>query len=211
MTGSFDPPFCRQLWDLFRLRRDVRRFRTEPVAPEVIRHVLSAAHLAPSVGLSQPWRFLLIEDASMRDRVAAEFERSNHAASRAYDSDRAAHYRRLKLAGLREAPVHLLVCAEHEPRQGHGLGRQSQPETVRDSVVCAIENLWLAATAVGLGVGWVSILEPSALRAPLEVPEQWTWVAYLCIGWPERYAHKPVLETEGWEHRRSLDEMVFRR
>jgi 5,6-dimethylbenzimidazole synthase len=167
--------------------------------------------MAPSVGLSQPWRFVLVEDEGRRAAVVAEFERENTLAAATYDGAQQARYASLKLAGLREAPVHLLVCIEPDPQQGHRLGRRTQPETVRDSAVCAIENLWLAARALGLGVGWVSILEPARLRAALDVPSGWQWVGYLCIGWPVEEAEQPELESRGWEQRRPLSEVLFRR
>lgn len=209
--APFAPAFCAELDRLFRLRRDVRRFRPEPVPEAALREILEAAHRAPSVGLSQPWRFLRIQSQELRETVIASFLRANEAAAEAYRGVQADRYRSLKLAGLREAPEHLLVCAERDPAQGHGLGRVTLPATVRDSAVCAIQNLWLAARARGLGVGWVSILDPAELRGPLAVPEGWDWVAYLCIGWPEAEPETPELERLAWESRRPLDEILFTR
>jgi 5,6-dimethylbenzimidazole synthase len=211
MVGSFDANFRSLLHELIRLRRDVRRFRTDPVPPPLLNEILSAAHQAPSVGLSQPWRFILVESPAARTAVVAEFERCNQAAGAEYGDRRAALYRSLKLAGLREAPVHLLVCSQTEPDQGHRLGRRTQPETARDSTVCAIQNLWLAARAAGIGVGWVSILDPQRLREPLNIAPDWTWVAYLCLGWPVEETDTPELERAGWEHSRQLDQVVHRR
>jgi 5,6-dimethylbenzimidazole synthase len=208
---AFPPDFQKQLQDLFRLRRDVRRFRRDPVPEEQILELLDAAHHAPSVGLSQPWRFVLVGDPARRQAVIDEFHRANEEASRIYDDDRARLYRNLKLAGLKEAPVHLLVCVETHPDAGHGLGRQTQPETLRDSAVCAIQNLWLTARAKGIGVGWVSILEPERLRVAMELPETWGWVGYLCIGWPLEEPEVPVLETAGWDHRNPLEDHLLRR
>jgi len=185
---AFPPFFQFQLQELFRLRRDVRRFRTDPVPEDLLVELLEAAHHAPSVGLSQPWRFVRVDDPSRRQAVI----------------ERARLYRSLKLAGLREAPVHLLVCAETNPEAGHGLGRQTQPETLRDSAVCAIQNLWLTARAKGVGVGWVSILEPDRLRPVMDLPATWAWVGYLCVGWPQEEPEVPVLETAGWDHRNPL-------
>jgi 5,6-dimethylbenzimidazole synthase len=201
---AFPPFFQFQLQELFRLRRDVRRFRTDPVPEDLLVELLEAAHHAPSVGLSQPWRFVRVDDPGRRQAVIAEFQRANDEASGLYDSERARLYRSLKLAGLREAPVHLLVCAETNPEAGHGLGRQTQPETLRDSAVCAIQNLWLTARAKGVGVGWVSILEPDRLRSVMDLPETWAWVGYLCVGWPQEEPEVPVLETAGWDHRNPL-------
>jgi 5,6-dimethylbenzimidazole synthase len=189
----------------------VRRFRAEPVSEALLRTLLEAAHRAPSVGLSQPWRFLRIRTPQLREAVLAAFARANESAAAGYSGERAARYRALKLAGLREAPEHLLVCAERDPAQGHGLGRATLPATVRDSAVCAIQNLWLAARAHGVGVGWVSILDPESLRGPLGVPDTWEWVAYLCLGWPETESEAPELERLEWERRRPLEDCVFTR
>lgn len=207
----FSVAFQEELDRLLRLRRDVRRFKTDPVPEPLLMALLEAAHLAPSVGLSQPWRFLRIRAPHLREVVLEAFQEANKAAASAYDHTRAAQYRALKLAGLREAPEHLLVCAERDPAQGHGLGRATLPATVRDSVVCAIQNLWLAARAHGVGVGWVSILDPERLRAPLGVPDAWEWVAYLCLGWPEAEGEAPELERLAWEKRRPLNACVFTR
>ena len=207
--APFSLPFQEELVRLFRLRRDVRRFRREPLPEEEVTALLEAAHTAPSVGLSQPWRFVRVRSEAARGAVIASFERANAEASRAFDDERARLYRSLKLAGLREAPEHLLVCCQTDTEQGHGLGRATLPGTLRDSVICAIQNLWLAARARGLAIGWVSILDPEELRGPLELPAHWLWVAYLCMGWPEREVDHPELEAAGWERRRPLSEVVF--
>jgi 5,6-dimethylbenzimidazole synthase len=209
--APFSPAFREELDRLFRLRRDVRRFRTEPLPEGLLRALLEAAHQAPSVGLSQPWRFLRIQTPALRAAVVESFLRANEAAARRYGGEQAELYRSLKLAGLREAPEHLLVCAERDPAEGHGLGRATLSATLRDSAVCAIQNLWLAARAHGVGLGWVSILDPEELRGPLGVPEAWEWVAYLCLGWPESEPGTPELERLGWEGRRPLEEVLFSR
>ena len=207
--APFSAPFQEELLRLFRLRRDVRRFRRDPLPEEEVLAMLEAAHTAPSVGLSQPWRFVRVRSEGARSAVIASFERANAAASRAFDDDRAQLYRSLKLAGLREAPEHLLICCQTDTGQGHGLGRATLPGTLRDSVICAIQNLWLAARARGLAIGWISILDPEELRAPLDLPPHWLWVAYLCMGWPERDSDHPELEAAGWERRRPLSEVLF--
>ncbi len=208
---AFPPTFQEQLRDLFRLRRDVRRFRPDPVPEDVFMDMLDAAHHAPSVGLSQPWRFVRVDDPARRAAVIAEFQRANDEASTIYEEERAQLYRSLKLAGLREAPIHLLVCVETCPDTGHGLGRQTQPVTLRDSAVCAIQNLWLTGRARGIGVGWVSILEPDRLRQTLDLPPTWDWVGYLCVGWPQEEPDVPVLETAGWDQRQPLESHLFQR
>jgi 5,6-dimethylbenzimidazole synthase len=207
----FDRAFGRQLEQLFRWRRDVRRFRRDPVPAALLDHLLDLAALAPSVGLSQPWRFATVDDPARRARVRANFLRCNAAALAAQPSERAALYARLKLAGLDEAPCHLAVFADPAPAQGHGLGRATMPETTVWSAVMAVHTLWLAARAAGLGMGWVSILDPEEAKAALDVPTEWTFIGYFCIGYPEAASDTPELEREGWEHRRPAGETRLRR
>ncbi len=197
----FDAAFRERFAELLRWRRDVRRFRTEPIDPSLIEKLLALASLAPSVGLSQPWRFVLVETEQRRQATRDNFAGANDAALNGYAGERQARYARLKLEGLSQAPVHLVVCADETTGQGHGLGRQTMPETIRYSVVAAIQTLWLAARAEGLGVGWVSILDPEAVCATLDLPKGWTFVAYLCLGWPEEEHDDPELERHGWEQR----------
>jgi 5,6-dimethylbenzimidazole synthase len=165
--------------------------------------LLATANAAPSVGLSQPWRFVTVDDPARRAAVRADFEACNAAALTTQDETRAANYARLKLAGLEQAPCHVAVFVEPDPEQGHGLGRRTMPESVAYSAVIAVHTLWLAARAHGIGLGWVSILDPSRIREILDVPE-WQLVAYLCVGYPEIDAVTPELEREGWEKRRSI-------
>jgi 5,6-dimethylbenzimidazole synthase len=197
----FDTTFKAQFAELVRWRRDVRRFRSDPVEPALVAHLLALAAHAPSVGLSQPWRFVLVETAERRAAIRENFAAANKAALDGYAGERQARYARLKLEGLDQAPVHLAVCADETTAQGHGLGRRTMPETIRYSVVAAIQTLWLAARTEGLGVGWVSILDPDAARAALDLPADWSFVAYLCLGWPEQENDVPELEREGWEQR----------
>jgi len=197
----FDAAFRGRFAELVRWRRDVRRFRSDPIPQALIETLLALASHAPSVGLSQPWRFVLVETEARRAAIRENFARANESALNGYAGERQARYARLKLEGLSQAPVHLAVCADETTGQGHGLGRQTMPETIRYSVVAAIQTLWLAARAEGLGVGWVSILDPDAARAVLDLPEGWTLVAYLCLGWPEEEHDDPELERHGWEQR----------
>lgn len=198
---QFDDTFREQFEALIKWRRDVRRFRPDPVDPDLIAHLLALADYAPSVGLSQPWRFVAIDDKDRRQAVIGSFERCNADALAAYDGEHKSLYARLKLEGLREAPVQFAVFADEATQKGKGLGRQTMPEMVRYSVVTAIHTFWLAARAAGLGVGWVSILEPEVLAQAADAPENWTPIAYLCVGWPEEESLQPELEREGWEHR----------
>jgi 5,6-dimethylbenzimidazole synthase len=171
------------------------------VAAELIERLLSLAAYAPSVGFSQPWRFVLVESPERRAAITANFEAANRAALDGYDGERRAIYARLKLEGLSQATVHLAVCADEATDVGHGLGRQTMPETLRYSVIAAVQTLWLAARAEGLGVGWVSILDPGAVCRTLDLPAAWSLVAYLCIGWPEEEHDDPELERHGWQER----------
>lgn len=208
---DFDPAFRDRLGDLIRWRRDVRRFRGDPVAPAQIDSLLADAALAPSVGYSQPWRFVTVETAARRQAVVENFRRCNQRALEAYEGERAKLYAGLKLAGLVEAPVHLAAFCDEATAAGHGLGRQTMPETLRYSVVMAVHTLWLSARAQGLGVGWVSILDPDQVRRTLDVPADWSLVAYLCIGYPEAEEAEPELARAGWEQRQDPAVALLRR
>ncbi|MGF1445859.1 MAG: 5,6-dimethylbenzimidazole synthase [Pikeienuella sp.] len=185
---------------LFRWRRDVRRFRTDPVPPETVVRLIALAATAPSVGLSEPWRFVLVESAAARALIRENFVRCNESALAARGEDRAA-YARLKLAGLDCAPVQIAAFAAEADPKGRGLGTRTMPEMKRYSVVCAVMQLWLAARAEGLGLGWVSILEPEVISRACAAPADWAPVAYLCLGWPEEAHDDPELQRAGWEPR----------
>lgn len=212
---EFDEAFRQQLAALFTMRRDVRHFRGDPLPEGMIEQLLEIACLAPSVGLSQPWRFVIVDSPSCRERVRRIFLKCNAEAHESYveshAGDRAAAYARLKLEGLDQAPSQLAVFAEPEPAAGHGLGRRTMPETVRYSVVMAIHTLWLAARAEGIGLGWVSILDPGAINAALDVPADWVFIGYLCIGYPMAEDATPELERQGWEHRQPTAAFIIRR
>jgi 5,6-dimethylbenzimidazole synthase len=191
-------------------RRDVRYgFLPEPLPQTVLERLLAAAHHAPSVGLMQPSRFLVIRDPSVRRAIYEVFVDANGAASSTYEGQRQIQYASLKLQGLLEAPQHVCVLCDTTSRRGHNLGRLTMPETAVYSTVCAVQNLWLAARAEGVGVGWVSILEVQALREILQVPEHMVPVAYLCIGFVESFQAAPDLERFGWETRVDLSSCVF--
>jgi 5,6-dimethylbenzimidazole synthase len=213
MTGSpaFDTGFSERLLALIDWRRDVRRFRRDPLAPELVTRLVEIACLAPSVGLSQPWRFVSVRDPARRAAIRRNFERCNADALAAQDQDRAAHYARLKLAGLDDAPVHLAVFADRATQQGHGLGRHTMPEMLEYSVAVAIHTLWLAARAQGIGVGWVSILDPAEVAKTLDIDAAWKLIGYLCIGYPEGEDDTPALQREGWEQRRLAEKFLVQR
>jgi 5,6-dimethylbenzimidazole synthase len=208
---DFDDAFRARFIDLITWRRDVRRFRREPLAQGTLERLIERACLAPSVGLSQPWRFVIVEDTKRRAGVRACFEACNAQALGAQAPERAARYARLKLAGLDDAPVHIAVFADRDTAQGHGLGRLTMPETIDYSVVMAIHTFWLAGRVEGIGVGWVSILDPARVAAILEIPATWTFIGYLCVGYPNEEHDVPVLEREGWEKRRAAREIVLYR
>jgi 5,6-dimethylbenzimidazole synthase len=208
---SFDESFRRQLHELFVWRRDVRRFRSDPLPEGALERLIEIACLSPSVGLSQPWRFVIVEDEARRHAVIDDFRSCNADALRSYSGERAARYAGLKLAGLEEAPGHLAVFAEKACETGHGLGRATMPEMIEYSVVAAICSMWLAARAEGIGLGWVSILSPTCIQEILRVPESWKFIGYLCIGYPQAEFDHPELERANWEYRRSSTEFTTRR
>ncbi|WP_338550068.1 5,6-dimethylbenzimidazole synthase [Roseovarius phycicola] len=200
--STFSQDFQSELSELMRWRRDVRHFRTDPVDATVLSACLDAFLLAPSVGLSEPWRLVRLESEAARQAALTNFTAANAEALEGYAGDRAQLYSRLKLSGMQEAPVQLAVFCDEATDKGQGLGAGTMPEMRRYSVVAAITQFWLAARAAGLGVGWVSILDPEQLQRDLDVPESWRLVAYLCVGWPEADHQSPELERAGWEDRR---------
>jgi 5,6-dimethylbenzimidazole synthase len=207
----FDEEFREAFRDLVLWRRDVRRFRRDPIDASLMDSLLELASHAPSVGHCQPWRFVLVESAERRDAIKSSFVRSNADALESYQGEQRAHYARLKLEGLENAPVHVAVFADEAAEEGSGLGRRTMPETLRYSVVAAVQTLWLAARAEGLGLGWVSILEPDIIHRVLDVPPTWTLVAYLCIGWPVEEHLDPELDRHHWQPRLDVSGMIFRR
>lgn len=207
----FDARFRSDLAALLRWRRDVRRFRRDPVPLAVVEAALDHACLAPSVGNSQPWRFVSVESEAARQTIRDNFRVANAAALASQAEARRGLYARLKLAGLEEAPVQFAVFCDEGSDQGHGLGQASMPETRRYSVVQAVQLFWLALRARGVGLGWVSILEPRGVEADLAVPQDWRLVAYLCVGWPEEESSEPELERVGWQARTGVGRQVIRR
>ena len=192
-----------------RERRDVRSgFLPEALSDEVLLRLLGAAHNAPSVGLMQPWRFLVIRSLQVRCAVRDIFSQAQQVAADSYEGERGELYRGLKLEGILEAPQNVCIACDPVSERGHRLGRQSMPETAIYSAVCAVQNLWLAARAEGIGVGWVSILDPEALKALLGIPAHMVLVAYLCLGYVDGFQVKPELERVGWEQRVPLADVI---
>jgi 5,6-dimethylbenzimidazole synthase len=208
---QFSDEFRSQFRQLLLWRRDVRRFRPEPVDPRIVTELLNLACLAPSVGNSQPWRFVIVNDPRRRAQVLETFRRCNEDALAAYSGERALLYSKLKLSGLAEAPCHLAVFVDGAASAGGGLGRRTMPETLQYSAVAAIQVLWLAARAHGLGVGWVSILDPAEVVDALDVPSSWSLVAYLCVGYPEEEHLDPELERHGWQQRADVSQFILQR
>jgi 5,6-dimethylbenzimidazole synthase len=187
------------LLDLLRWRRDVRHFRSDPIDDRQLIKLEEAMALAPSVGNSRPWRVVRVESGDLRRRIIESHEKANQAAAARYEAERRNAYLSLKLAGLCEAPVHLAVFTDLAPHAGHGLGRQTMPETLIYSTIIAIHSLWLAARSANLGVGWVSILEPTEIQCCLDVPPSWHFTAYLCLGYAAFDDDTPELERLGWQ------------
>ena len=208
---DFDDTFRAQLLALLAWRRDVRRFRPDPLPSGTLERLIETACLAPSVGLSQPWRFVLVEDPARRQAVREEFAVCNADALASYAGDLAGRYAALKLEGLREAPHQLAVFCDRATALGHGLGRRTMPEMAEYSVVAAICTLWLAARAEGIGLGWVSILDPARMTVLLDVPAEWRFIGYFCLGYPQHEDDHPELERVRWEQRRLAQSCVLAR
>lgn len=190
-------------------RRDVRHFRPGiPLPEDVLERILGAAHQAPSVGYSQPWDFVVVRDAARRSRIRENFLRCREAEAARFAPERREKYLAYRLEGIEESSLNLCVTVDLRPAEEVVLGTTAQPEALRWSACCAVQNLWLAARAEGVGVGWVSIVEPRVLRAELGLPPGIEPVAYLCVGYPVVFGERPLLEETGWRARRPLSSAV---
>ena len=197
----------RGLYRAIHERRDIREFRSDPVPPDTLARIIRAAHHGPSVGFMQPWDFILVSNVETRGRVKELFEKERRAAAQFFDDSRRSQYLSLKLEGIMEAPVNL--CVTCDPTRGEEvLGRNSMPETDVYSTCCAVQNLWLAARAEGVGMGWVSILKLPQLRRILGIPPHIVPVAYLCLGYPVEFAPEPLLQSSGWRDRLPVADLV---
>ena len=208
---TFDAAFRARLRDLLIWRRDVRRFRADPLPDGTLESLIELACLAPSVGLSQPWRFVIVANQAIRAAIRQNFAACNADALSVQGSSRASLYAQLKLAGLDEAPGHLAVFADRSTEQGHGLGRRTMPEMIEYSTVTAVHTIWLAARAQGIGMGWVSILDAQAAASALDVPADWKFIGYFCLGYPQADDTVPELEQSGWEQRRLPSSVILHR
>ncbi|KPV39073.1 cob(II)yrinic acid a,c-diamide reductase [Thiohalorhabdus denitrificans] len=204
---AFSQPEIDAVYRAIEQRRDMRHFRPDPVDPTVLRRLLGAAHRAPSVGFMQPWRFIRVTDPELREAIAGLVEEERRRTAEAMDG-RKAEFLRLKVEGVREAGE-LLVAALADGRERFVFGRRTLPEMDLASVACAIQNLWLAARAEGLGMGWVSFFDPQALGGLLGLPEGGHPVAVLCLGHVEAFYEEPMLQQEGWAEREPLEELVY--
>jgi 5,6-dimethylbenzimidazole synthase len=201
IAPTFTSDFHDMLDHLLIWRRDVRHFETRALEEGMVGALLDRACLAPSVGNSQPWRFVRVMSAELRAAITAHVEAENSRAAALYDGDAKDSYSALKLHGLREAPEHLAVFCDMKTDAGRGLGRQTMPETLVYSTVLAVHTLWLAARARGIGLGWVSILDPATVAAMLDVPADWRFVGYLCLGYATEENPVAELERRGWQER----------
>jgi len=208
---AFDDAFRARLHDLFVWRRDVRHFRSDPLPEGCLERLIEIACLSPSVGLSQPWRFVVVADAARRQAIIDDFKACNADALQAYSGADAARYAALKLAGLEQAPCQLAVFCDNATETGRGLGRKTMPEMADYSVVGAMGMMWLAARAEGIGMGWVSILSPCRIAEILAVPPSWRLIGYLCIGYPRTDSEEPELQRANWERRQDPHSFIVRR
>lgn len=202
MTAAFSADERAAVYKAIRERRDMRHFLPDPVAPELLARLLQAAHLAPSVGFMQPWRVVRITDAGVRQALRDIVERERVATAEAL-GERGDAFMRLKVEGMAECGE-LLVMALMDGREAHVFGRRTLPEMDLASVACAIQNMWLAARAEGLGMGWVSLFEVEAVRVLLGMPAGARPVAILCLGHVEAFYPGPMLESEGWALREQM-------
>jgi 5,6-dimethylbenzimidazole synthase len=195
--NAFPPEWRRGVYRAIALRRDIRRFRPDPVDPKTLARVLAAAHLAGSVGFSQPWNFIVIDDLQVRRLIREHVERERLRAADGFDNERRARYLSLKLEGILDAPVNICVTCDRRRFGPAIIGRNTINDVDIYSTCIAIQNLWLAARAEGLGVGWVSILMPEVIQKLLAIPADIFVVGYLCVGYPIEFTERPLLETVG--------------
>jgi 5,6-dimethylbenzimidazole synthase len=208
--GAFSQEDRETFYRLIEARRDVRHFLPTPVSPNVLKRILAAAHHAPSVGFMQPWNFILITAEATRRQIRACFEEQNrHELEKVPGPERKELYRRLKLEGILEAPLNVAVTCDRGRDAPFVLGRAPLPEADLFSTCLAVQNLWLAARAEGVGVGWVSILDRRRTAALLDIPAGVELVAYLCVGYPVEFPPRPTLEAVGWKSRLPLERLVY--
>jgi len=211
LPPQFDQDFRHKLDNLFKWRRDVRRFLSTSISGNELQAIIDSTMYAPSVGLSEPWRIVIVEQTIIRRQIYENFLKCNADALSSYRGAQAQHYAQLKLEGLCSAPVQLAIFNDDSTKQGHRLGRRTMPETLVYSTIMAIHTMWLSARARNIGLGWVSILDPSAISLILDIPSTWRFIAYLCLGYPEHESHQPALEREGWQQRETSQRRILYR
>ena len=209
MNTSFSDEERRALYKVIESRRDVRSgFLSKAVEPEKLRRVLEAAHQAPSVGFLQPWNFIVVDLIEVKQQVKQEFLKSREEEQSSFEGDRKELYKDLKLEGILEAPLNICVTCDRKRNEKNQLGRSAHSEMDLFSTVCAVQNMWLAARAEGLGMGWVSIIKKESLEKIFKLPAAIEPVAYLCLGYVDEFYEKPELELKGWQGRLNLDELI---
>ncbi|MGX5668543.1 5,6-dimethylbenzimidazole synthase [Rhizobium daejeonense] len=209
-AGAFSAEERKAVYRAIRSRRDVRdQFLPDPLPDELIWRLLQAAHDAPSVGFMQPWNFLVVRDAAKREAVWQAFSRANEEAAAMFSGEQRQNYQRLKLEGIRKAPVGICVTCDSTRGGPVILGRTHNPRMDSYSTVCAVQNLWLAARAEGVGVGWVSIFHQDDLRSVLSIPEHVEIIGWFCLGYVDRLFDQPELALKGWRQRIPLEELVY--
>lgn len=207
---AFSPDECAAVYRAIETRRDVRdQFLPTPLPDELIARLLAAAHSAPSVGFMQPWNFIVLRDEDRRQKVFEAFQRANEEAALMFDGAARDTYRSLKLEGIRKAPVSLCITCDPTRAGKVVLGRTHNPRMDAFSTVCAVQNLWLAARAEGVGVGWVSIFHERDVKAVLGIPDHIEIIAWLCLGYVDQLYAEPELAVKGWRQRLALNELVF--
>lgn len=210
MAEEFTDNEKKGLYKAIYSRRDVRsHFTSRPIKDDILSRILNAAHHAPSVGFSQPWNFILIKDIITKKKIKDSFEEEKDRSSKLVEEPKRTKYLSFKLEGILESPINLCVTYDPSKFGPFVIGRSSIPEAGLYSVCCAIQNLWLAARAEGVGLGWVSILSNDTLKEVLELPEHVVPIAYLCLGYVDEFAQKPDLETAGWLPRLDLKDVVY--
>lgn len=197
------------LYGVLAARRDVRRYRPDPVPADLLDRVLAAGHAAPSVGHSQPWRFVVVRDPALREQAAWMADQERLAQAAQLEPEAARQLLDLQLEGIREAPLGVVVCCDRRTAAAGVLGRATFPDADLWSCACAIQNLWLAARAEGLGMGWVTLFDPVRLAELLGLPAGVSTLGWLCLGWPDERPPGPGLERAGWSHRQPLSEVVL--
>lgn len=209
-AGAFSVEEREAVYRAIRTRRDVRdQFLPDPLPEDLIARLLAAAHCAPSVGFMQPWNFLLVRSAERREAVWRAFLNANAEAAELFGGEQRESYMRLKLEGIRKAP--LGICVTCDPTRGGPvvLGRTHNPRMDSYSTVCAVQNLWLAARAEGVGMGWVSIFHQDDIRAVLAIPAHVEVIGWFCVGYVDRLYDQPELALKGWRQRLPLEELVY--